>query len=404
MKEIKRNVYLEKINKFTDKPVIKVIIGMRRVGKSVILRQLYEDLKSRYKKGNFIYINKEDLAFDFISNYKQLCVYINDNSKSRVKNYIFIDEIQEIDNWEKCIASLAVSKNNDIYITGSNSSMLSSEISTLIAGRYILFHIYPLTFKEFLIFRGEDAKTLKEEFDNFINFGGFPGIHYFDLDKEIIYQYIKGIYSTIILKDIVSRYGIRSVSLLENVYIYLMDNIGNITSANRIKNYIKDKGLKTSVDSILNYFYYLTSTYAMLKILRYDIKGKKILEFSEKFYAGDLGLHQIFNRNKMHKIPGILENIVLLELKSRGYEVQIGKMNGAEIDFFAQKGAVTEYFQISYLIKDKDIFEREYSPLLKINDNYPKYVLSMDEIGEDYKGIKWMNIIDWLIADRVTEG
>ena len=399
---VKREFYLGKIEPFVAKPVIKIITGMRRVGKSVLIKQLIDLLGKRgVSKKNILYINKESLEFDFLKDYRDLNNYVNGKmEKCRRKKYLFIDEIQEIKGWEKTINSIFAAGGSDIYITGSNAQLLASEISTLISGRYIEFNIYPLGFTEFIEFRGGRAKDKEEEFNNYLKYGGLPGIHYFDLREEVVYQYLNSIYDTIVLKDIIRRNSLRNFELLENIYKYIFHNIGNIFSAKKISDYLKSQKLNVGVDTIQNYLKYITSTFTAFKVKRFDLKGKRILEIYEKYYAGDLGIRHSITGYNTDDISALLENIIYLELKRRGYNITIGKLYNTEIDFIAKKEDKIKYIQVCYILASKEVVDREFKPLLRIKDNYSKYVLSMDKVfGKDYKGIKRINIIDFLLSN-----
>ena len=398
----KRNLYMDRIKPFINKPVVKVITGLRRVGKSYFMRLIMDDLKlQNISNKQIIYIDMESMDFDFIRNYQQLDDFIKhtlEPSPER-KIYLFIDEIQEIEGWEKCIASYLGSGNYDIYLTGSNAGMLSSELATLLSGRYIEFPIYSLSFCEFLDFMGKEKMQAQNHFPLYLQYGGFPALSHFDLDKEVVYQYISSLYNTILLKDVVKRYQVRNITLLENITKYTFDNIGNIFSAKKITDYLKSQKLSIGVETVQNYLSYLCSTFALHKVQRYDIKGKRLLELHEKYYLGDIGLRHALLGYREADIAGMLENLIFLELKRRGYDIFIGKHGTREIDFIATKADDKLYIQVSYLLSSKETIEREFSPLLAIRDNYPKYVLSMDTIfGSDYDGIKRINLVDFLLA------
>uniref|UniRef100_A0A832D0M4 ATP-binding protein n=1 Tax=Ignavibacterium album TaxID=591197 RepID=A0A832D0M4_9BACT len=395
---IKRDFYIEKLKIFLDKPVIKVITGMRRVGKSTILLSLMEELKQNLDEKNIIYINKESLEFDFIQNYESLYKYIKSLlPNNREKKYVIIDEIQEILHWEKAILSIYTEKLADIIITGSNAHLLSSEIATLISGRYIEFQIYPLTFSEFLTFRGNNTSSKEDEFQKFIKFGGLPGIHLFNNDMAIL-DYLNSIINTLLLKDVVKRNNIRDVRLLEKIAQYLADNCGNITTAKSISDYFKSQKIKVSFDTVNNYISYLVSAFLFYRIQRFEIKGKKYLEFFDKIYLGDVGLRNGFIGYRDKDISGILENIVLLELKKRGYKVSVGVQNGFEIDFIAENQNGKIYFQVCRSLAEEQTIKREFGNLQKIDDNYKKIVLSLDKFfPEDYNGIEHQYLLDFLL-------
>lgn len=395
-----RKYYIDKIGRFIDKPVIKVITGMRRTGKSCILKLVIEELKSKgVSEKNILYINKESLDFDFIKTYSDLNRYVKRfYSNVRGVKYLFIDEIQEIKSWEKAVASFFTEGGIDIYITGSNAHLLSSELATLLSGRYVEIPVYTLSFKEFLVFRGEKAGSIDEEFLNYLQFGGLPAIHHFELEQESVYQYIGSIYNTILLKDVIQRNNIRNPNLLENIGRYIFDNIGNIFSAKRISDYLKSQNLKINVETVQNYVGFYLASFAVYKVPRYDIKGKRLLEIHEKYFVGDVGFRHAVLGYREKGISGILENIVFLELKRRAYNVYVGKLQDNEIDFVAERADGKIYVQVAYLLASDETVEREFHPLTQIKDNYPKYVISMDTaFGKDHEGIKRLNIIDFLM-------
>ena len=401
---IKRNLYLEEIKKYMNKPLIKVITGMRRSGKSMILKLIQEELKNDgIDEKNIIYINFESLVFMDIKNFETLYKYIIEKKNNiSGKIYILLDEIQEVKGWEKAINSFLVDLHVDIYITGSNANLLSSELATYIAGRYIEIKIYPLSFQEYIDFASENNKdnplTLDEYFNQYLNFGGLPGIHILNYNKEEIYQYLADVYNSILLRDVIARNGIRDIELLERVVLYIMDNIGNTFSAKSISDFLKNQGRKLSIETIYNYLKALENAFIISKVKRYDIKGKNILETQEKYYLSDLGFRHAKLGYQSNDISGYLENIVFLELLRRKYKVNIGKQDNKEIDFVANLRDENLYLQISYLLACPETIEREFSPLKSIKDNYPKMVLSMDNLPEsNIEGIKRKRIIDFLL-------
>ena len=396
-----RNLYLHKIAPYMDKPVIKVITGMRRVGKSCILRLIIKNIKERgVKNDRILYINKELLAYDFIQNYKDLNEYVKKKFKSlHDRKYLFVDEIQEIHEWEKAVNSFLAEDDFDIYITGSNARLLSSDIASLISGRYIEVPVFTLSFEEFLLFRGEKKGDTDSEFSTYLWAGGFPAVHHFDFDQEVVYQYVSSLYNTILLKDVIKRNNVRNVNLLENVTRYLFDNVGNISSAKRVSDFIKSQKMRVGVETVQNYIAYIVSTFALHKVPRYDIKGKRLLELYEKYYLGDIALRHALLGYREGDISGVLENIVYLELKRRGYNVFVGKFENKEIDFIAEKENRKVYIQVSYLLSSPETVAREFSVLQMIKDNYPKYVISLDTVfGSDIDGIKRLNLIDFLLS------
>ena len=396
-----RELYMKRIKPFINKPVVKVITGLRRVGKSYFMRLIIKYLQQQgINDQQIIYLDMESIDFDFIRNYQQLHHYLKEqaNPSPDKKIYLFIDEVQKIDGWEKCIASYLGDGNYDIYLAGSNAGMLSSELTSLLSGRYLEFPIYSLSFHEFLDFMDKKEIDAHSQFPLYLQFGGFPALSHFELDKEIVYQYISSIYDTILLKDVVKRYHVRNITLLENITRYTFDNIGNIFSAKKVSDYLKSQKSSVGVETVQNYLSYLCSTFALHKVQRYDIKGKRLLELHEKYYLGDLGLRHALLGYHEAGIAGMLENLVFLELKRRGYKVFIGKYGTREIDFIATAADNKIYIQVCYLLASEQTVEREFSPLLAIRDNYPKYVLSMDTVfGSDYAGIKRLNLIDFLL-------
>lgn len=399
----KRKLYIEKIRPYLNKPVIKVITGIRRAGKSSLLKLIMEELKAgSLKPDRICYIDMESLDFDHIRSYRELHQEVKARfSGVNGRKYLFIDEIQEIENWEKAVASFFSQEDTDIYITGSNAGLLSSDLATLLSGRYIEFQVFPLSFREFLQFRNLENPDVAGEFQNYLKFGGFPAIHHFDINEEVIYQYISSLYDTILLKDVIGRHHVRNVNLLENITRYIFDNTGNIFSAKKVSDYLKSQKLKMGLETVQNYISYLVSTFAVYRAPRYDVKGKRLLEFHEKYYLGDIGLRHALLGYREGDISGILENIVFLELKRRGYRVYIGKLNELEIDFIAEKENDKCYIQTAYMLSSPETVERETAVLKRIDDNYPKYVLSLDTaIGDDFNGIRRINLVDFLLESR----
>ena len=401
---IKRNLYLEEIKKYINKPIIKVITGMRRSGKSMILKLIQEELQNiGIVKENIIYMNFESLTFMDIKDFEELYKHIIEKtSDKKRKIYILLDEIQEVKGWEKAINSFLVDLDVDIYITGSNANLLSSELATYIAGRYVEIKIYPLSFQEYIDFVSENNKenplSLDEYFNQYLNFGGLPGIHIFNYNKEEIYQYLVDVYNSILLRDVITRNNIRDIELLERVVLYIMDNIGNTFSAKSISDFLRNQGRKLSVETIYNYLKALENAFIISKVQRYDIKGKNILETQEKYYLSDLGFRHAKLGYQSNDISGYLENIVFLELLRRKYKVNIGKQSNKEIDFVANLRDENLYLQVTYLLASPETTEREFSPLKSVKDNYPKLVLSMDNLPEsNVEGIKRKKIIDFLL-------
>jgi len=401
---IQRKKYIDKIKPFIDKPVIKAITGIRRCGKSTLLKQIANEIELLgVNSDQIININKELFEFDFIQTYTDLHNYITKKASHKNKKYyLFIDEIQEIDEWEKAISSFFAEKKYDIYISGSNAHLLSSDLATLITGRYIEFKIYTFTFSEFKEIYEKNHKINKniDVFSEFVKYGGFPGIHSFNWSEEILRQYLESIYNTVVLKDVVMRNQIKDVSMLNYILDFIAQNCGNITTAKSIHDFFKSQNRNVSTDTVLNYLQYAINAMLIQQIRRYDLYGKRILETFEKYYLGDTGLGFALHGSSPEMISGQLENIVLLELLSRGYKVNIGKSKNKEIDFIASIGADKIYIQICKTLIGEKVNEREYGAFEGLNDHYPKYVLSLDEFGfnTDKNGVKWMNIKDFLMS------
>lgn len=390
-----RNNYLKTIKPYIDTNLIKVIIGQRRVGKSYFLYQIMDEIKKTDKKANIIYINKELYEFDTLKNYKDLEKYISNKLLKTAKNYIFIDEIQEIENFEKALRDLNTVGNNDIYCTGSNANLLSSDLANLLGGRFIEIPIYSLSYVEFLQFHNLEKN--KESLFSYIKYGGLPYLINLKLEDEQVYGYLKTIFNTIILKDVVARFNVRNIYLLERLVEYLADCEGTLISAKRISDFLKSQNLDISPNSILNYLNYLTGSFFIHKVKRQDIVGRKIFEINEKYYFEDLGLRHSLIGFRQTDINKIMENLVFSRLKYLGYKVTVGQMGAQEIDFIAEKNDKKAYFQVTYLLTSKKVIDREFGNLLKIKDNYPKYVISMDEYAKgDIKGVKHVNLIDFL--------
>ena len=402
---LKRDEYIKKIVPFIDKDVIKVLTGIRRSGKSVMLKLLMEELKNRgINENQFIYINFENLKYRKLKNYERLYDFILNKVDDKYKSYyIFLDKIQEVEEWERCVNSLRVDEDFkfDIYITGSNAKLLSGELSTYLAGRYIEFVVYPFSFKEFFEIMKEKNKEidLKEAFQDYVKFGGMPFLHNLDYNFEASMQYLQDLYASIILKDITQRNNIRDTDLLERIINYVIMNIGNTFSATSISKFFKSENRKVAIETILNYIKACEEAFLVYRVARNDLLGKKILNVNEKYYIADHGIREAIMENNQKNINQILENIVYFEMLRRGYNVKIGKVDNLEVDFVCKKNDETIYIQVSYLLASEDTKEREFSVLENIKDNYPKYVLSTDEFDMSRNGIKHMNLIEFLIKD-----
>ena len=395
-----REKYLKKMIDAKDTDFIKVITGVRRSGKSTLLLMFRDYLLANgVKEENIVYINFESAKYDDIKDYKDLYKYIEDKVKDE-KIYLLLDEIQSVSSWEKAINSFKVDFNMDIYITGSNAYLLSSELSTLLSGRYIEIKMYPLSFKEFLVFNNYDENNLEEKFNEYLKYGGLPAITLIKGNDELILSYLNDIYNTIVKKDIIDRNNIKDVALLENIIKYLFNNVGSPISTKKISDYLNSNKVvqKSNHQTIDNYLNMLEKSYIIYKADRTDVKSKSLLKTLGKYYVSDSGIRNIIlgfrNINEGH----LLENIVYLELLRRGYRVNIGKIGDYEAHFVAENPHTIRYYQVAQSISDEDVRAREIRSLENIPDNYEKIILSMDRsINNDYNGIKVRNIISWLL-------
>ena len=402
---VKRDLYLKQLCRFIDKPLIKVITGMRRSGKSVMLSLLKIELLNRgIEAERIIHINFDSLEYLNIKTADSFYNYIKDITGKNDRCYLLLDEVQEVDQWEKAVNSFFTDLNADIYITGSNSHLLSSELATYLAGRYVELNLFTLSFAEYLQFRKElkgiQTENFRDEFSGFLRSGGFPVLHVTNYEEETASKVVYDIYSSIILRDVVQRNKIRDIELLERVVKYLFDNVGNRFSAANVAAYFKSQQRKIDLNTVYNYIDALEGAYIIYRIPRYDIKGKEILKTLEKCYAGDPGFIHATMGYRDRAISGLLENIILLELKRRGYNVFTGRSEEREVDFIAMRGEEKLYVQVSFRMDAQSTVDREFSPLLEIRDHHPKYVVTMDDIWRDnYEGIKHMHIADFLLAD-----
>lgn len=400
---IERKQYYDAIYGFINKPVIKIITGIRRSGKSTFLRMLQQHLlDSNVSQDQILYINFESFKFMDIRDSKILYQYVLENINSSKKSYLFFDEIQIVNDWESAVNSFLVDLETDIYVTGSNSNMLSSELSTLLTGRYIQIKMQPLVFSEFLKFHEAEIKnrSVEDLLWTFIRRGGFPSIHSVPYEERDALTLIGDIYDSIVLRDAVERFNIKNIELLNRILRFVMDNIGNTFSAKKIADYFKSQQRSVNQNTVYNYLGALESTFLISRVNRFDLHGKEILKTQEKFYLADQGiLHSVLGYND-RKLPGILENIVYNELIFRGYTVNIGKLKDKEIDFVASKGNQRVYLQVTYKMECESTIHREFEPLLAIDDHYPKYVISMDNYFKDnIEGVRHMTIIDFLTVD-----
>ena len=397
MQPITRKFYADKVDAWIGKGQIIVLIGQRRVGKSYILKDFLERHRDE-PQSNFIYINKERKKFDTLQTHEQLNAYIDEHWKENAHNYILIDEVQEIEGWEKSVRSYRIEDDTDIIITGSNSKMLSSELSTLIGGRYQEIYVQSLSYQEFIQFHGlaESDDTLWQ----YLNYGGLPGLMQVGLsDEELVWDYIKGVYHTVMLKDIVERNSIRNVAFLNTLLRYFADTIGKLNSLNNISKFMKSQGQDVAVKSIVSYLSYFKDAYLLSSVERYDIHGKKLLESNEKLYFGDIGLRNLIAGGEREgDIEKVIENVVYQQLLRMGYTVSVGQLRAGEVDFVCTKANERVYVQVAYLIASPETEEREFGCLENIKDNYPKYVISMTPLvrRSDRQGITHLGLREFL--------
>ena len=397
-----REKYLSQIRPFYDKDLIKVITGIRRCGKSVILTQIMDELKDKgIKENQIIYINFESKRYDNIKNDNDLYYYIQEKMKEEIKYYLFLDEIQNIENWEKTVNSFKadLGEKISIFITGSNSDLLSSEIATHLSGRYVSFKVYPFTFKEVCKFKNIETKDkyeLEKDFMDYVKWGGLPQRFILEDDNQIR-TYLSDVYDSIVIKDIIERFGIKDLDLFNRIVEYIVTTPAQTFSAESLAKYFTvndDRGV--TKNTLYNYLEYMSKAMLISKADRYDVRGKRILNGKYKYYLTDLGLGQVMNTTKRPQMGAFLENIVYNELLSRGYDVKVGSLENGEIDFIATKFEERLYIQVAYQLSD-DIIDREFGVFDNINDHYPKYVISADKFDLSQNGIIHKNIIDWLL-------
>lgn len=392
-----RQNYLDKILKYLEKEMIIVLTGQRRVGKSYLLKQFYQE-KIKEPNSNIIYIDKEKREFDFIRNYQNLNDYIESKFVKDKHNYILIDEVQDIAEFERSVRSYRAEENTDIIITGSNAKMLSGELSTIIGGRFKEINIQPLSYEEFLTFHSLEDND--DSLTKYVKLGGMPGLNKIGLQEDDVREYQKDVYNTVLLKDVIMRNNIRNVNFLENLVLYLADNTGKIISANNVSKYMKTNGENISASVILNYLNYLSDAYIINKVNRYDVHGKRLFDSNEKYYFEDNGIRNaIAGGTREGDIEKVIENVVYQNLVRLGYEVFVGQLQSSEIDFVCTKpNGEKIYVQVSYLIVNDETRKREFGNLKKIQDNYPKYVISMTPLitNNDYDGIKHIHLRNFL--------
>lgn len=393
---IERKEYLDFLIKLKDKKIIKVVTGIRRCGKSTLFN-LYKEylLKNNVLENQIISMNFENPDDVISSDWNELYNHINNKLIKNKMNYIFLDEIQIINHFEKLVNGLFLKDNVDVYITGSNSYMLSGELATYLTGRYMQIHMLPLSFKEYISTVSNDNES--KIYQNYIENGSFPYVTNLNDDKELIRNYLDGIYNTVLLKDVISRNNIKDMMILDSVIKFVFDNIGQLVSTNKISNTLNSNNRKNSVNTIESYLTNLLDSYIIYKATRYDIKGKEYLKTGDKYYVCDLGLRR-YLLGEIKDVGSILENIIFLELKRRGYEIYIGKNGDTEVDFVVKKDDGIKYIQVSLSVRDEVTLKRELNSLETIKDHYPKYIITLDYDNEVYNGIKQLNAIDFLLG------
>lgn len=399
---ILRPIYTQKIMAYVDTPFVKILTGVRRCGKSTILRMLIDEVKKRgIADSAILHYNFDSLEYEDIKTAKSLFDHLKNNLNPDGKTYLFLDEIQEVTSWEKVVNSFMADYDVDIYVTGSNSRMMSSEISTYLTGRYISFRIFPLSFSEYIDFRKEHTSLSEPhtELANYLRLGGFPAVHLQKYTSDEVYTIVRDIYNSTIFTDIVKRSQIRKVDQLERIVKFTFDNVGRTFSAASIAKYLKSENRAIDNETIYDYLSKLESAYILHRCSRFDVQGKEILKTQEKFYLADPALRYSILGYSPDSVAAMLENVIYLELLRRGYDVFVGKFGNAEIDFVAAKQENKLYIQVTQEIGAPETEKREYGRLLSIRDNYPKYVLRADEFaGGNYEGIKSMHIADFLLS------
>ena len=396
---IARTIYLNKLIDLKDKKLIKVITGMRRCGKSILL-EMFRDylLENGVSQEQIISINFEDTDFDDIKDHKALYVYIKERMIANRMNYIILDEIQHVKEFERAVDSLYIKNNTDLYITGSNAYMLSSEIATLLSGRYMEIQMLPLSFKEYISYWGDNA-DLSRKYRDYLQYSSFPYVLELAQNRNLIRDYLGGIYNTVILKDVVARKNISDVMMLESLIRFMFDNIGNLCSTKKISDMMTSAGRKISTHTVENYISALVDSFILYRARRFDVKGKQYLKTGEKYYVVDIGLRYFLLGNKGVDIGHILENVVYLELLRRGFEVFVGKVGTYEVDFIALNENGVQYYQVSASVRNKETLLNELRGLERISDHNPKYLITLDDDPSvSYNGIRQINILDFLTS------
>ena len=403
MIELARRGYLERLKRFLSAPAVTVVTGLRRVGKSVLLRQLATDLESDAK---VVYVDKESLAFDGIRTAADLVDHVEQQSSgANEAAYLIVDEVQEIEGWERAVADLNSREGVRVVVAGSNASVLAGELATGIAGRYVSLSVYPLSLREFAdLYELIQGATVARDrlLDTYLTFGGLPGVLHTDLSEEVVVQMLRDVFNTIALRDVIARHRVRDAALFEAVTSFAFDNVGSLLSAKRIADFLKSRRRSATVDTVLNYLRYLTDAFVFHEAPRFDIKGKRRLEVNSKYYVGDVGVRRGLVGRQTEDLSGLLENLVYLELRRRGFDVFVGNLGDLEIDFLAMNGAARIYIQVAYVMESSTTLQRELRPLLSVPDAYPRLLLSMDPLEPGrLEGVRWLNLLDFLLGGEL---
>ena len=396
-KILTRTLYLDRLRPFMNSNLIKVFTGQRRVGKSYLLYQIIQEVKEQNPEAVILYINKEDLAFSAIKTANDLDLYVQNNKSKTAKNYLFIDEIQDIENFETALRSLLLDETLDIYCTGSNANLLSGDIAGYLSGRYIEIQVFSLSYIEFLLFQGLESNV--KNLDLYLKYGGLPYLKHLKLEDEIVFEYLKNIYSTIIYKDIIHRYSIRNIPFLEQLVLFLASNTGSIFSSKKISDFLKSQGINIAPNQVQIYISYLTNAFIIRSVARFDIIGKRLFEVGEKYYFENLGIRNALWGYRLEDQGKILENAVYNHLAYCGYKISIGMLGAKEIDFIAEKNGEKKYVQVALRILEESTYEREFGNLLAIKDNYPKIVITLDAFsGNTVAGIQIVDLETFLLT------
>lgn len=397
---IERPLYMNKLLDYLDVPVIKVLTGVRRCGKSTLLEQLSQTIRDRHPEVTILSLNLESGIGLPIRTASQLYNYVAKVAPDKTaRTYFFFDEIQRVSSWEDAINAIRVDWNCDIYLTGSNSSMLSGDLATNIAGRYVEIQVRPLIFREFKVLYSHLSLSDEELFKKFIIFGGYPMLKFFDFNESLSFEYLRNVFDSAVKRDVIEHYKIRDIDIFDRILDYCLENIGRTFSAGSLARFLKSEHRSASVDTVLNYLSYCEQAFLISRVPRYDLRGQQLLRSEEKYYAADLGLRAARSFSNSRDIELLLENIVFQELQARGFDVKVGRLShgkNRQIDFVASREGLVEYFQVCYLLASEDTVRREFGALEDISDNFPKTVLSMDAINQSYNGIQHRNIVEWL--------